>query len=311
MRAPVSVILLASANTVFAADSSAVRLRTTPEMFRCVERAVGPGVVVEEGDPAVTTDADIIVGAEAGLVRMLEGGSADARSVVDLGMGLSKERRPSMIIAALVADSRRARDAQQVLARLQSREARQAFAACAGVPDVRAFGVTQAGEMKPGLARFATAVSDWWLPVCSQSRNIFNETGEVLGAPNAVALGGKDNYRGFMSLGQGGWVVVDMGQTIQNGPGNDIRVYQSQADEAVTLYAGDSANGVFRQVAFRRYCGNRMPGLFSSFCDFDLAEAGIGSARYLRVEDGELYPCLRGGTASEGADIDAVELLNP
>jgi hypothetical protein len=88
-------------------------------------------------------------------------------------------------------------------------------------------------------------------------------------------------------------------------------VYQSQADEPVTLYAGDAPNGPFKQVAFRRYCGNRTPGLFSSYCDFDLAEAGIGSARYLRIEDGELYPCLRGGTQSEGADIDAVELLNP
>ena len=37
--------------------------------------------------------------------------------------------------------------------------------------------------------------------------------------------------------------------------------------------------------------------------------AGLEEARYFRVEDGELFPCP-GGTNSEGADIDAVEILN-
>ena len=28
-----------------------------------------------------------------------------------------------------------------------------------------------------------------------------------------------------------------------------------------------------------------------------------------KIEDGEIYPCLAGGTDSEGTDIDAVEVL--
>ena len=40
------------------------------------------------------------------------------------------------------------------------------------------------------------------------------------------------------------------------------------------------------------------------------ADAGIDETRYYRVQDGELFPCP-GGTESEGADIDAVEVLNP
>jgi hypothetical protein len=104
-----------------------------------------------------------------------------------------------------------------------------------------------------------------------------------------------------------------MGQVVSNGPGNDVRVYQFTSEEPVSLYGANSANGPFTLVAFRRYCGNRIPGAPGNwgYCDFDLAEGGLSSARYLRVEDGELYPCLRGETRDEGADIDAVELLNP
>jgi hypothetical protein len=34
----------------------------------------------------------------------------------------------------------------------------------------------------------------------------------------------------------------------------------------------------------------------------------VTQARYVRVEDGELYPCP-GDTVSEGADLDAVQTL--
>jgi hypothetical protein len=34
----------------------------------------------------------------------------------------------------------------------------------------------------------------------------------------------------------------------------------------------------------------------------------VTQARYVRVEDGELFPCP-GGTRSEGADLDAVQAL--
>jgi hypothetical protein len=48
----------------------------------------------------------------------------------------------------------------------------------------------------------------------------------------------------------------------------------------------------------------------SNHCDFDLADAGMSSARYLKIEDGETYPCVSAGTFTEGADIDAVESLH-
>jgi hypothetical protein len=41
-----------------------------------------------------------------------------------------------------------------------------------------------------------------------------------------------------------------------------------------------------------------------------LRSGGLAEARYFKIEDGELYPCLAGGTLTEGADIDAIEILN-
>jgi hypothetical protein len=43
-------------------------------------------------------------------------------------------------------------------------------------------------------------------------------------------------------------------------------------------------------------------------CEFDLASAGVLQARYVRVEDAEIFPCPC-GTPSEGADLDAVQAL--
>jgi hypothetical protein len=116
-----------------------------------------------------------------------------------------------------------------------------------------------------------------------------------------------------MSLGQGGYVTVDMGDTAVDGKGPDIRVYQVTGNEPVTLYAAASAQGPFNLVALREECGTRVPagaGPFERYCDFDLRDAGLTEARYLKVEDGEIYPCLAGGTITEGADIDAIEILN-
>ncbi len=45
------------------------------------------------------------------------------------------------------------------------------------------------------------------------------------------------------------------------------------------------------------------------YCEFDLASSGVTRARYVRVEDAELYPCPC-GTPSEGADLDAVQALS-
>jgi hypothetical protein len=50
--------------------------------------------------------------------------------------------------------------------------------------------------------------------------------------------------------------------------------------------------------------------VFSNHCDFDLHGAGLAEARYFKIEDGEIYPCLERGTVTEGGDIDAIQILN-
>ena len=122
----------------------------------------------------------------------------------------------------------------------------------AGVAGARA----RARRHRGPAAGYAQAVVDWWLPQCSLARNRYNDTEEVLGPPDAVNLGGVDNYLGFMSLGQGGYVTVDVGTTFADGPGPDVRVFQTTAGEPVTLYASDNPTGPFTLVGLRVPCGD-------------------------------------------------------
>jgi hypothetical protein len=82
------------------------------------------------------------------------------------------------------------------------------------------------------------------------------------------------------------------------------------SNEPVTLYASTSATGPFTLLGLRVPCGTRSTPIAANHCDFDLAAGGVAQARYLKVEDGELYPCLGGGTRTEGADIDAIQSLH-
>lgn len=159
-----------------------------------------------------------------------------------------------------------------------------------------------------GQNAFAKLVVQWWLPACSLANNHYSDPSQVLGPPDAGGVG-PDSYFGFMSMGDGGFVTVDMGGCAVDGAGDDVRVYQSVSSEAVTLYASGTADGPYVLVEARKSCGNRLPGVFSRMCTFDLAKAGIEQARYFKVEDGELFPCP-GDTVTEGTDIDAVEILN-
>ena len=66
----------------------------------------------------------------------------------------------------------------------------------------------------------------------------------------------------------------------------------------ITVYASSSPQGPFTLLGLREPCGTRSAGVFSMHCTFDLRSGGLSEARYLRVEDGEIYPCLSGDTVS-------------
>jgi hypothetical protein len=153
---------------------------------------------------------------------------------------------------------------------------------------------------------YARAVSDWWIPSCSLAQDIYNDPLTALGPPDAAGFA-PNNYMGFVSLGFGGRVTVDMGGCLTDRPGADLRVFQAVSGEPVTVYVSPSPDGPFTLLEARKPCGNRFTAV-QGYCDFDLADGGVTQARYVRVEDGELFPCP-GGTVSEGADLDAVQAL--
>jgi hypothetical protein len=153
-------------------------------------------------------------------------------------------------------------------------------------------------------------VVEWFVPACNLAQNIYNDPLTVLGPPDGGGVG-PDNFFGFLSLGFKGHVTVDMEACALDLPGPDVRVYQMISMEPVTLYAGGSPTGPWQPIGDRVPCGTRVPGGGGQqrYCDFDLGAAEVSEARYFKVEDGELFPCP-GGTVSEGADIDAVEILH-
>jgi len=155
---------------------------------------------------------------------------------------------------------------------------------------------------------FAKRVVDWWISECSLEHDIYNDPEELLGPPDSSGHG-PDQYTGFVSLGEGGYVTVDMEACAVDAPGPDVRVYQRASAEPVTLYAAGQPEGPFVLIESRKPCGEAIEGTRSGMCEFDLALGEVQEARYLRIEDGELFPCP-GTTVTEGADIDAVELLN-
>jgi hypothetical protein len=163
-----------------------------------------------------------------------------------------------------------------------------------------------------GRDPYAKRVIDLFLTNCSRRRNSYNDPGEVLGPPDAARIS-SDPFvgTGFLSLGEKGHVDVDMEVCATDTPGGDIRVWQTVSNEPVTLYVAGRPEGPYLLIGDRVRCGTRLGGgPFSGYCDFDLADGEIQEARYLRVEDGEHFPCQEADTDTEGADIDAVQVLH-
>ena len=156
---------------------------------------------------------------------------------------------------------------------------------------------------------YATSVAEWWIPGSSLAGNIYNDPQQAVGAPNAAGFAPVD-YTGFVSLGFGGHVTVDLGGCVGDVAGNDLRVFQAVSSEPVSVYVSTSPEGPFTLLQpYFQNCATRVPGdSVKRYCEFDLASAGVSQARYVRVEDAEIFPCPC-GTPSEGADLDAVQAL--
>jgi len=389
-----SLIATTGGSGMEAASPHEVRVRASEAFAPCLSpaldafaRETGVRAALEVRDPDPAAGADVVVGDDSELTRLLEGGVADLATAFDLGYipwvfvapegspadvkaaaaaadrvavlpgrigrearasiggrvagdrlrltrdpaelrraryalvprtlaGPGVQRpagvRPLIAVAAAVADSANAAGARSLLAFLKGARGRAALSSCLATADeVGERDTTGPAALAAGGPAYATAVVDWWMPRCSLETNAYTDPSAVLGAPDAVFLGVKDHYTGMMSLGQGGYVTVDMGVSAVDGPGPDVRVFQTAGNEPVTLYAATGPQGPFTLVGLQVSCGHRTDGgVFSGHCDFDLHDAGLTEARYFKIEDGEIYPCLERGTVTEGADIDAIQILN-
>jgi hypothetical protein len=112
------------------------------------------------------------------------------------------------------------------------------------------------------------------------------------------ALGPTDSI--WFSLGQSGYIVLDMGSNslITDRPGDDFTVFEGDdgTDEGYQVYASNDWNGSW--VLCSTATGT---------ASFDLADAGMSEAQYLRiVDDGNTT-----GGQYAGFDLDAIHVWNP
>ncbi len=128
----------------------------------------------------------------------------------------------------------------------------------------------------------------------------FTDVSQALGPPSAGGDGiPSDPYYGFLSIDIGGILGVEMGKTVYNGWGNDIRVYEYVTEEPIELFVANSEIGPWYSLGLR-WC--------DPYCDWDLGASPLSYARYIRIKDS--WPLPNSCHSTSGADIHAVEALN-
>jgi len=146
-------------------------------------------------------------------------------------------------------------------------------------------------QMEPVASQFGYRVMATHIPAFNaQDPGDESYTAACLGSPDHV------NY----SLGRGGYIILDMLDTIFDGePGtNDIAVYEGDSSpEGFTLYAGSTPDGPWINL-----------GYATGSSSFDLQPYGVGSARYFMLLDdnnGQM------NVNDAGFDFDAIACLHP
>ncbi len=146
----------------------------------------------------------------------------------------------------------------------------------------------------PG-SRYASAVTDTYR-ARDCSALTFNDPTQALGAPNAT----ETPYANFYSLDFGGELLLEMGATVVDWPGDDLRVYEFVSSEFLEVLVAPTAVGPWVSLGVS-HCPES--------CDFDLGVAGVRYTRYVKVRD--VYSLAGPCHATSGADIDAVVALQP
>ncbi|MFZ0389224.1 MAG: M14 family zinc carboxypeptidase [Calditrichia bacterium] len=137
-------------------------------------------------------------------------------------------------------------------------------------------------QLQPQVGSYAYRVVYCRIPGNNNSDE--GNTPAALGAPDNV------NY----SIGRNGYVVLDMGESISDFPGNDLRVVEGDASaEGYTVKVSQQWTGPWQTV-----------GIGNGTQDFDISSTGLSEFRYVRIEDDGDGSSV---AADAGFDLDAVE----
>jgi PKD repeat protein len=139
-------------------------------------------------------------------------------------------------------------------------------------------------QLGPDPHWYANRVIDSQIPV-----NDFSDPGYTpgaLGAPDGIPY----------ALGKNGWIILDMGDTVFNGPGTDLKVYEAgSAQKGYYCYAGTTMDGPWVML-----------GPANGTAEFDLGQTSLTKARYIKIKDDGSGPS---GGIGAGFNLDAVEML--
>ncbi|GAB4341714.1 MAG: hypothetical protein Kow0037_28570 [Calditrichia bacterium] len=137
-------------------------------------------------------------------------------------------------------------------------------------------------QLQPVLGTYAYRVI-----YCQIPGNNYGDEGYT---PAALSAPDNINY----SLGKGGYIVLDMGEEIQDFPGNDFKIVEGDASpEGYTVKIAQDWRGPWSTI-----------GNGTGTTEFDMSVAGLNSFRYIRIEDDNDGPS---SGQDAGFDLDAVE----
>jgi len=121
----------------------------------------------------------------------------------------------------------------------------------------------------------------------------------ALGAPNAQTPAVNAAYQDFVSLGFGGVLEVAFAAPIANGPGADIRIWESSATASSERSLIEvSQDGL----------GYLPVGQITADGEVDFGDAFSDFIQFVRITD--VTPNNGGGQVTDGYDVDAVECLH-
>ncbi len=162
-------------------------------------------------------------------------------------------------------------------------------AICEPVVPQGCFGV-EVTYYNQGLTKLGTAVNP--------ERSI---TSNVLGAPDGQSPVANAPVQNFYSLGFGGTIEIRFAGPIANGPGNDVKIWESSAspnaEQAEILVSQDGL-------------GYTSVGIISQGGEVDFASAFSDYIQFIKIVDVSNPANFSNNQISDGFDVDAVECIH-